>query len=197
MKPRFRLDLTLEEAADSITAAYAAEVEFRGCTFLPDEPTKQHILECAVWLTKEKPKFGMLLCGPCGNGKSTLVRALRSLVAFLYSYREQSHAIHLCDAKEIVALAKSDYLAFKKVCNCDMLAIDDLGIEPAEVLDYGNILNPAIDLLSHRYNEQLFTIVTTNLSPAQIREHYGDRIADRFNEMMERIVFKNPTYRGG
>ena len=76
-----------------------------------------------------------------------------------------------------------------------MLAIDDLGTEPAEVLDYGNVLNPAIDLLSARYTDQLFTVVTTNLTPKQIREHYGDRIADRFNEMFERIVFYNSTYR--
>ena len=76
-----------------------------------------------------------------------------------------------------------------------MLAIDDLGTEPAEVLDYGNVFNPAIDLLSARYTDQLFTVVTTNLTPKQIREHYGDRIADRFNEMFERIVFDNSTYR--
>ena len=57
------------------------------------------------------------------------------------------------------------------------------------------MLNPAIDLLSARYTDQLFTVVTTNLTPKQIREHYGDRIADRFNEMFERIVFDNSTYR--
>ena len=76
-----------------------------------------------------------------------------------------------------------------------MLAIDDLGIEPAEVMDYGNILNPVIDLISYRYNEQLFTIVTTNLNPKQIRDKYGDRIADRFNEMMKKVIFENDSYR--
>ena len=76
-----------------------------------------------------------------------------------------------------------------------MLAIDDLGTEPAEVLSYGNVLSPVIDLLSRRYDDQLFTIVTTNLTPKQIREHYGERMADRFNEMFERIIFDNPTYR--
>ena len=76
-----------------------------------------------------------------------------------------------------------------------MLSIDDLGVEPSEVLDYGNVLSPVIELLSRRYNAQLFTIVTTNLTPKQIREHYGERIADRFNEMFERIVFENSTYR--
>ena len=76
-----------------------------------------------------------------------------------------------------------------------MLGIDDLGTEPSEVMDYDNVYTPVIDLLTKRYEEQLFTIITTNLTPQQIREHYDDRIADRLNEMVEKIVFKNGTYR--
>ena len=76
-----------------------------------------------------------------------------------------------------------------------MLGIDDLGTEPSEVMDYGNVYTPVIDLLTKRYEEQLFTIITTNLTPQQIREHYDDRIADRLNEMVEKKVFKNGTYR--
>ena len=37
-------------------------------------------------------------------------------------------------------------------------------------------------------------LITTNLTPQQIREHYGDRIADRLNEMVKKIVFSNATY---
>lgn len=58
-----------------------------------------------------------------------------------------------------------------------------------------NVLNPVVDLLSKRYDEQHFTIATTNLTPDEIRGKYGIRLADRFNEMMERIVFTNGTYR--
>ena len=76
-----------------------------------------------------------------------------------------------------------------------MLGIDDLGKEPAEIVDYGNILSPVVDLIEHRYDRQLFTVITTNLPPEKIREKYGDRIADRFNEMVGRIIFRNTTYR--
>ena len=76
-----------------------------------------------------------------------------------------------------------------------MLGIDDLGTEPLEVLDYGNVLNPVVDLLMKRYDEQLFTLITTNLRPQEIREKYGERMADRFNEMMEKIIYKNVSYR--
>ena len=47
----------------------------------------------------------------------------------------------------------------------DVLGLDDLGTEQSEVLDYGNVYTPVIDLLTKRYEEQLFTIITTNLTP--------------------------------
>ena len=92
-------------------------------------------------------------------------------------------------------MGKTDYKAFIQLSQKKMLGIDDLGTEPREVMDFGNVVTPVIDLLTMRYDEQLFTIITTNLTPKQIREHYGDRIADRLNEMGERIVFKNSSYR--
>ena len=99
------------------------------------------------------------------------------------------------DAKYIAYLCKNNYEAYRKLISVDMLGIDDLGTEPSEVLDYGNVYTPVIDLLTKRYEEQLFTVITTNLTPQQIREHYGDRIADRLNEMVKKIVFSNGTYR--
>jgi DNA replication protein DnaC len=53
----------------------------------------------------------------------------------------------------------------------------------------------AVEMLTKRYDMQLFTIITTNLTPSEIREKYGDRIADRMNEMMVKIIFNNDTYR--
>ena len=77
----------------------------------------------------------------------------------------------------------------------DLLGIDDLGTEPAEVQDYGNIMYPIKELLTMRYDAQLFTVFTTNLEPKDIRQRYDNRIADRLNEMMVKIVYNNKTYR--
>ncbi len=51
-------------------------------------------------------------------------------------------------------------------------------------MDYGNVLYPITELLTTRYDRHLFTILTTNLTPSEIRPRYGDRIADRLNDMM-------------
>ena len=76
-----------------------------------------------------------------------------------------------------------------------MLGIDDLGEEEPTLINYGNRVTPVIDLISYRYNRMLFTMVTTNLTPPQIRTVYGVRIADRFNEMMLVLHYKSPSFR--
>ena len=76
-----------------------------------------------------------------------------------------------------------------------MLGIDDLGEEEPTLISYGNRVTPVIDLLAYRYNRMLFTMVTTNLTPPQIRMLYGIRIADRFNEMMLILNYQGLSFR--
>ena len=123
-----------------------------------------------------------------------MLKAFQQLLNYLHipkPYNDGTYGIQIVDAKYIAYLCKNNYESYRKLISVDMLGIDDLGTEPSEVMDYGNV----IDLLTKRYEEQLFTIITTNLTPQQIREHYGDRIADRLNEMVKKIVFNNATYR--
>lgn len=199
--PRFRWPINTEQAEKLLTAAYSAEVECRHARFIHDKATIDNIHNVAAFITADKPKFGILLCGNPGNGKTTMLQAFQNATNYLVrlglydrSTQPGNIGVSIVDARDIVYEAK-DYKAFKKVKTVPMLAIEDIGREPTEVLDYGNILNPVVDLLECRYRDQLFTFITTNLTPRQIREKYGNRIADRFNEMMQCVVFKNATYR--
>lgn len=198
MKPRFRLPMSAEQAYDCLLAATMAEVEFRHRSFYENDDAKTQLHQMANWLTSDNSKFGMLFCGECGNGKSTLLKAFQQLLNILAIPIPDGHGnygIQITDAKYVAHLARTDYSAFLRLSQKDMLGIDDLGTEPQEVMDFGNVVTPVVDLLTKRYDEQLFTIITTNLTPKQIRDHYGDRIADRLNEMVEKIVFTNGTYR--
>ena len=96
---------------------------------------------------------------------------------------------------QIAQFRKTDYNRFLYLTQTDLLGIDDLGTAPAEVQDYGNIMYPIKELLTMRYDAQLFTVFTTNLEPKDIRQRYDNRIADRLNEMMVKIVYNNKTYR--
>lgn len=195
---RFRLPMAHETAARLLMAAVKAEVEYRSRRFEATADVMAHISSIAAWLTDPGSKFGMLLCGGVGNGKSTFVKAFQQLLNQLCLRSDGCRdfwKIRILDARTIAYMCKSDYAGWEELARLPMLAIDDLGTEPVEIQDYGNILAPIVDLLSRRYDSQLFTIVTTNLQPREIRARYGDRIADRFNEMMQKIVFSNTTFR--
>lgn len=190
--------MTESQAADILYAAYRAEVAKRKRNFIDDEHTRQHIKLLAAYLTRDNPKFGVLLCGNCGNGKTTMLYAFQSALNCLndrgYFENPRDIGIRIVDARESFELAKN-YDRFKDVRGFRMIGLEDIGREATEVMDYGNIISPIIELIEYRYDHQLFTFITTNLTPKQLREKYGTRIADRFNEMLEVIVFTNETYR--
>ncbi|WP_278486052.1 hypothetical protein [Hoylesella nanceiensis] len=194
-RTRFKLPMTTEQANDLLIAAYQAEVQNRHREYIDDEVTKANIKSVAKCLTADNPKFGIMLCGTCGNGKTTLLLAFQNALNYLSDgrYFDECKGIRIIDAKDIASLMKGDNT--RAVRETDMLGIEDMGREATDVMDYGNVYSPMIDLLEYRYNKQLFTFITTNLTGKEVRAKYGDRIADRFNEMLEVVIFKNSTYR--
>lgn len=139
-------------------------------------------------------KNGVMLVGGVGNGKTTLMRGLQQSLCLLvrHDYLPLDTGLRIVSAKDI---SRMDEDRFRILCNTEYLGIDDLGIEPREEMVYGRITTPVIDLLEYRYNHQLFTVITSNLTNKQRMEKYGTRIDDRFKEMFEKVVFKNGSYR--
>ncbi len=196
--PRFNLLLNEEEAYKSLMMAIKVEVVYRHKEFVTNDELEAQVRCLSAFLTQENSKFGILLAGGCGNGKTTIIKALQNLINALRiptPYNDKEYAMRIIDAKSLVATCKSNYEDWKRLIYQDLLAIDDLGTEPREVMDYGNIITPTVDILTRRYENQLFTIISTNLTPPQISQVYGERIADRMREMMEIIPFTNTSYR--
>lgn len=200
--PRFRLPISADDAYQLIGAFYNAEVERRGrqCEF--GEFTLDKIMQVSQILTADNPKFGLIFTGQVGNGKTTLLHAINSAAMYLadrgiinatdYGYEYKSDfGMAFFNAKQLVQIAKTDWKRFETITKKPMLAVDELGEEPTTVLEYGNAINPIIDLIEQRYNLQRFTLLTTNLDPKEISEKYGARIADRFREMLSIVVFGN------
>lgn len=201
MKDLFRWNCSTEDAFSLLGAAYMAEVAQRGliCDMIKD--VHDHLWSIALSMTTKSTKCGILLCGSCGNGKTTTMNAFISVSKYLDALNRRNQGvvvnplnIQLTSARRLTQVAK-DENCMSEAKKAHILCIDDMGLEPTEVLDFGNAINPVIEILEHRYRQQLFTFITTNLTPKQIREKYGDRIADRFNEMMKCIVYTNPTFR--
>ena len=190
--------------ANAIYASCKAEVESRGyCSFDFCNATERHIMAAAEWLCDSKGKPGLMLTGLYGNGKTTLMLAICNLINYLFESDCSLHrmSIQLVDAREIarVGSREESRQEFMKYVGADMLAIDEVGEEPAEIICFGRIYTPVRDLLVERYKRQKLTIIATNLvntkDNPQLTEHYGARVVDRLREMMKIITFKNPSYR--
>ena len=195
--------MPVDDLVRALCAAYEVEVRFRGNKVIPDEDTQQHIRAAAEWLADPHGKFGMMLQGLYGNGKTTLMRAVCNLINYLYDSElsTERKSIRIIDAKEIARLGSREETrgAYMRLFEEELLAIDDLGEEPPEIIIYGMVYTPVRDLLLERYRRQKLTIISTNLinteSRPQLTEHYGARIVDRFREMMKIVVFRNESYR--
>lgn len=186
-----------------LAAGYAAAVETRGRATTWDEPTKANIKAVAECLRSKTPdekaarKNGILLCGTCGNGKTTMMKAIcdtlrLSQMAGLF---EKWEPLVVMDAVELTKLYSRSEDDFAAVRAKPLLGIEDMGREAEQVKNYGNAASPMCELLEFRYARMLYTVISTNLTPKEIRQKYGARIADRFNEMLEVLIFKNSTYR--
>ena len=195
-----KFPMSVDEAALYIQAALQVEVEKRGNTFENSDELQEHIIKIARLFTEPTNKFGILLCGGVGNGKSSMMYALQNVIRHLEipligNTTINTWGMRVESAKFIYNLVKVDSKQFEHIQKTPMLGIDDLGEEEPTLMNYGNRFTPVIDLISVRYFRMLFTMVTTNLTPAQIRTVYGDRIADRLNEMMLILPYRHPSFR--
>lgn len=179
-------------------AAYIAEVTKRHMDFVHRKEVLDNLWDMSKTLTRKSGKFGIFLYGNYGTGKSTMVRALARCMKYLDGSGEdytQGHRIKIYDARDIAQMAKQDYKAFKNVCVEDMIAIEDMGKEPREVLSYGNSYSPIQELIERRYDRQLFTIITTNMTTDDVKKFYKERVYDRMCEMFDMIGFNEKSFR--
>lgn len=191
---RFKLDLPENEAIKILTAAYKAQVENRHCCFLEDENIIRAIEFTASWLTLDNKKPGLYFTGLCGTGKTTMIKAINMVVDWYYT-NTRFRPMTIIKATDLASMALNNYHEFKSLAKRTILAIDDLGQEPALISSYANIMKPCIEILSERYDAQLTTFISSNLAPENIKEYYDERLSDRFREMMEIIPFESKTFR--
>jgi len=108
----------------------------------------------------------------------------------------EQRCLRIITANDVVRMNRdNDSHSWNNLRSLPLLAIDDAGEEAAEVINYGNVQQPIVEILSYRYENMLPTLMSTNMNPQNLRSHYGARIADRMNEVMEKIIFAQPSYR--
>ncbi|WP_310559181.1 ATPase [Flavobacterium sp.] len=136
---------------------------------------------------------GILLSGPIGCGKTSIMHLIRQ-----FSNYKSDYKIKTC--REIsFEFAKHGYEALNpythKINNQMRLTgycFDDLGAEQ-QIKHFGNDCNVMAEVLISRYEHFVennsMTHVTTNLSATEIENHYGNRLRSRMRNMFNVISF--------
>ena len=77
------------------------------------------------------------------------------------------------------------------------LAIDEIGREAKEVLDFGNVTCPMAELISARADKPIITHGTTNFSFRELthEDNYGEMIGDRMRSMFNFIKLSGKSRR--
>ncbi|MGN7723590.1 hypothetical protein [Chitinophaga sp. 22620] len=156
------------------------------CYFLRDEA-----VAAAENVNLEK---GLMLCGPIGCGKTSILHIIRTLMpageAFgivscrnvATHFNQEGFAI----IDRYSALPRQGVLLKRAYC------FDDLGLEMTGNF-YKNECNVVAEILFNRYeafvHEGVLTHITTNLSIKELEECYGNRLRSRLREMLNLIAF--------
>ena len=198
----FSLPFDIEQIERALNNAYYAEVIKRNRSYNTDSEIFDKAHRIAKWLTNKQSRPGLLLYGKVGTGKTTFVNAICRVINFCCKAEPNERTLHdskrvisMIRAKDIVEAWQNDKDYFNRMCNVPLLAVDEFGIEAIDVKSYGNTNEPIIDMLSSRYDRQRTTIISSNLDMEGIKERYGERLQDRFNEMFTTISFNGQSFR--
>ena len=79
--------------------------------------------------------------------------------------------------------------------NTNFLILDDAGAEAREAFHMGNRIMPVMEMILERYDRRKITVITSNLSDDGLADMYGARVADRLNEVADKIAFMGNSFR--
>ena len=194
----------IPSASEVFPAYFKYMVEEKNRIFESNEDVDTSLLRIGQWMEDSNAPAGLLLAGTPGNGKTTAIKALQLLVSLsgyqdpvnYDSYGRPDRAyLHMVNAYDLVSLYSENETRYQFLKKTGLLAIDDVGLEPLEFSKYSNVISPFLDLFYYRYENDLMTILTTNLTTSMLNERYGARVEDRFNEMMYRVSFPLVSFR--
>jgi len=136
---------------------------------------------------------GIILTGPIGCGKTTLMNLMKQLA-------QPNNKFSVKPCRDIsFEFIQEGYPIIHKYSNGKLYhseprtyCFDDLGTEN-NLKYFGNECNVMAEILLSRYDlytsKKLVTHITTNLSASEIEKQYGNRVRSRLRELCNLIAF--------
>lgn len=139
---------------------------------------------------------GLLLTGPVGCGKTSLMKLIRHIVP----HKRQYQIIPCRNA--VFSFNHIGYKTIEDYGNDGFFCFDDLGVEPTG-RHYGKDCNVMGEILLYRYDKFFGTgtkhppfggitgglHATTNLNAQELEERYGNRVRSRMRQLFNLIAF--------
>lgn len=185
-------NISSDEIAKILTSVYVRKIADRGRILEEENETADKIRKVAKWLTSST-KPGLLLYGKTGTGKTVLMDSLKEVLML----GRQSGTVHFVTAKNMFDFYCEDSgrYRYERLRSAPIDLIDDLGCEPSRCIIFGVDYEPIRDFFYKRYDQQLITVVSTNLGDKQLADTYGERVWDRISETFDRITFQGDSFR--
>ena len=180
-------DILTTESFENFSLAYYPEERIDPLTGISARIEAIRAKERCLSFTEKfsEEKANLLIFGDTGLGKTFLSHCIAGALlkqGFSVVYYSAARLFEaLCDYQFRREEAKD--LDIQSVRSCDLLIIDDLGTEHPNALT----VSLFFDCLNDRLLNGRSTIISTNLSLAEIREIYSERISSRIFEHFEQI----------
>lgn len=151
------------------------------------------------WMCNTDDK-GLMLMGDCGRGKSVIITRVVPVLLRLLDERCHTYPVHASELASIYPFAHCTENYRPTDTNLVYLTrtpypiIDEVGVE-SMINNYGEksegfnqVLNVA-----ERFHRPVF--ITTNLTPLQLLDRYGERTMDRLAHLCRTIKFEGESLR--
>lgn len=136
------------------------------------------------------PNKGILLSGPVGCGKTSLMKLLRHIVPHYKPYE-------VIPARNITfSFNNIGFKTIEEYGNSNFYCFDDLGVETTG-RHFGKDCNVMGEILLSRYDlflkRNIKTHATTNLNAQELEERYGSRVRSRMRQLFNLIAFSKES----
>lgn len=167
------------------------EILCRGLRYFIGDNAKwlQGYDEIAKWLQDNDYK-GLLLYGANGRGKSVMCY---NILPTVFQYYFKQVKIFKCRANNL-HLIQSDKTDYYSMLCAQVIFIDDFGTESITSV-YGEKRDVFSDIVDIAEQDKKLLVLSTNLTPDEIRDRYGIRTLDRLRAITRAICLNGESMR--